>query len=51
MSSEVDDDTIREFFAYYSETKIPDPEHYPKIFKFMVDAFMHHKRMLVSEQL
>ena len=49
MNSEVDDDTIREFLEYYSETKIPDPEHYPNIFKFMVDAFMHHKRMTTGE--
>jgi len=51
LNSEVDDNIIREFLEYYSETKIPDPEHYPKIFKFMVDAFMHHKRMLAGEQV
>lgn len=49
MNNEIDEDTIREFLEYYSETSIPDPEHYPRRFKFMVDSFMHHKRMLVSE--
>lgn len=49
MSSQIDDDTIREFLSYYKETTIPDPEQYPKIFKFMVDAFMHHKRMVSDE--
>jgi len=41
----VDDATIKEFFEYYSETTIPDPDQYPKQLKFMIETFMHHKRM------
>lgn len=43
--SNVDDATIKEFLEYYSGTSIPDPEHYPKRFKFMIDAFLYHKSM------
>jgi hypothetical protein len=41
----VDDDTIKEFLDYYSETVIPDPEQYPKRFEFMVKAFNHSKKI------
>ena len=44
----VDDMTIKEFLEYYSGINIPDPEQYPKIFKFMIDAFLHHKRMVTD---
>lgn len=41
--SNVDDATIKEFLEYYSGTSIPDPEQYPKRFKFMIEAFLYHK--------
>jgi hypothetical protein len=43
--SNLDDVTIKEFLEYYSGTTIPDPDHYPKRFKFMIEAFLHHKKM------
>jgi hypothetical protein len=41
----IDDDTIKEFLEYYSGTAIPDPEHYPKRFEFMVKTFLHSRKM------
>jgi hypothetical protein len=41
----IDDETIKEFLEYYSGTSIPDPEHYPKRFEFMVKTFFHSKKM------
>lgn len=43
--SKVDDETIKEFLEYYSGTSIPDPEQYPRRFKFMIETFLHHKNM------
>jgi hypothetical protein len=45
VSNEVDDNTIKEFLEYYSGTAIPNPAQYPKRFKFMIEAFLHHKKM------
>jgi hypothetical protein len=45
MSNEIDEDLVKEFLQYYSETAIPDPDQYPKRLHFMIEAFLHHKRM------
>ena len=41
----VDDKTIEEFFDYYKNTPLPNPEHYPRQFQYLIDMFMHYKKM------
>jgi len=36
---------LQEFLDYFSDTKIPDPDQYPKRFEFMVKSFQHYKKM------
>jgi hypothetical protein len=45
MSNKVDEETIKEFFDYFGDTALPDPEHYPIRFQFLIDSFVHHKNM------
>jgi hypothetical protein len=39
------DEEIQEFIDYYGQENIPNPEHYPLRFAFLVKSFQHHKRM------
>jgi hypothetical protein len=43
--NKIDDKSIAEFIDYYKDTVIPNPEHYPKQFEFMLKAFLHSKKM------
>ncbi len=45
MSNKVDEQTINEFFDYFKDTPLPNPENYPKQFQFLIDSFLHHKKM------
>jgi hypothetical protein len=47
----IDDKTIKEFFDYYKNTPLPDPEHYPMQFQFLIDSFVHHKNMKKGTQV
>lgn len=41
----VDSRVIEEFFDYYKNTPLPNPEHYPIQFQFLIDSFLHYKNM------
>ena len=43
--SVTEDKEIQEFIDYYGQENIPNPEHYPLRFAFLVKSFQHHKRM------
>lgn len=45
MSNNVDEQTIKEMFDYFGDTTLPNPEHYPIQFQFLIDSFLHHKKM------
>lgn len=45
MNNRVDEKLFAEFIEYYNGTGIPDPNHYPQRFAFMMRAFLHNKRM------
>jgi hypothetical protein len=41
----VDSNLIEEFFDYFKNTPIPNPDQYPIQFQFLVDSFVHYKKM------
>lgn len=43
--SDKNDKLTQEFIEYYGAKNIPNPEQYPKRFKFLVDSFIHYKKM------
>jgi hypothetical protein len=45
MNNEIDETVYAEFMDYYQHTQLPNPEHYPKQFQFLIDSFLHHKKM------
>lgn len=45
MSNKVDEQTINEFFDYFKDTPLPNPDQYPIQFQFLIDSFVHHKKM------
>jgi len=45
MSNNVDEETIKEFFDYFKDTPLPNPDHYPKQFQFLIDSFVHYRKM------
>ena len=49
MSNNVDEQTIKEMFDYFGDTTLPNPEHYPIQFQFLIDSFLHHKKMKEME--
>ena len=44
-SAKNDDKFLEEFFEHFGEENIPNPEHYPVRFDFLVKSFEHYKRM------
>jgi hypothetical protein len=38
-------ETIEEFFAHFKGVSIPDPNNYPLQFQFLIDSFLHYKKM------
>lgn len=40
-----DDDTLKEMILFYGIENIPNPEHYPLCFEFLVKSYEHMKRM------
>lgn len=40
-----DDETLNEMIEYFGTDNIPNPEHYPLRFEFMVKTFEHFKKM------
>jgi hypothetical protein len=40
-----DDETLNEMIEYYGIENIPNPEHYPMRFDFIVKSFVHYKKM------
>jgi hypothetical protein len=38
-------DEIHEFIEYYGMKNIPNPDHYPRRFEFLMKSFRHYKRM------
>jgi len=49
MNNGVDEKLVAEFLDYYKETVLPNPDQYPNRLKFMIEAFLHHKRMKNEE--
>lgn len=45
MTNKVDEQTINEFLELHKGKPLPNPEHYPKQFQFLIDSFVHHKKM------
>lgn len=45
MNNGIDEKLVAEFLDYYKETALPDPGQYPKRFAFMIQMFLHYKRM------
>jgi hypothetical protein len=43
--SDKNDKLTQEFIEYYGAKNIPNPDQYPKRFKFLVDSFIHYKKM------
>jgi hypothetical protein len=41
----VNEDELQEFVDYCGKENIPNPEHYPRRFEFLVKSFQHYKRM------
>ena len=40
-----DEDTLRELIQFYGIENIPNPEHYPLRFEFLVKSYDHIKRV------
>ncbi len=43
--SNKNDELVQEFIDYYGQKNIPNPEQYPRRFKFLVKSFEHYKKM------
>lgn len=39
------DENLNEMIEYFGIENIPNPEHYPLRFEFMVRSFEHYKKM------
>jgi len=45
MKNGVEKETLEEFFEYFKDVTLPNPDHYPRQFQFLVDSFVHYKNM------
>lgn len=43
--SDKNDILVQEFIDYYGQENIPNPDHYPRRFEFLIKSFEHHKKM------
>jgi hypothetical protein len=44
MNNGIDEKTVAEFLDYYQETVMPNPDHYPRRFEFMIKMFLHNRK-------
>jgi hypothetical protein len=45
MNNLIDDNLVKEFFEHFKDAPIPNPTYYPKQFQFLIDSFLHYKKM------
>jgi hypothetical protein len=50
MNSSENDKLIQEMIDFYGAANIPNPEHYPRQFEFLVKSFQHYVQTCATKE-